>query len=175
MAHETGHTFGLPDLYHFGEEGLHRYVGTFGLMGDCAAKAPGYFAFERWVLGWIDDHQIYCHEAGEVVVALDALETVGGTKAIMVPIDSITVLAVESRKKIGFDQHIPKEGALVYLVHTDRPGGSGPIQVKPGATSDDQFLQDAPMAKGEQYTYKNISIEVVESHKNGDEVKVLVK
>ncbi len=55
-------------------------------MGTQAGNAPGFFAFERWVLGWIDDHQIICHENGETVVELEAIEKVGGTKSIIVPI-----------------------------------------------------------------------------------------
>ena len=174
LAHETGHTFGLPDLYHFGSDSLNRYVGTFGLMGTCDAHAPGYFAFERWILGWLDDDQIYCHENGEAIVELQAIEKNGGTKAIVVPIDSTTALAVESRRKIGFDEK-SREGALVYLVDTELPGGSGPIRVKPGVKSAYEFLQDAPMVEGDKYSYDNIDIEVLKSNKNSDEIKVSVK
>lgn len=173
LAHETGHTFGLPDLYHFGDEGWNRYVGTFGLMGTCDAHSPGYFAFERWILGWIDDDQIYCHENGEAVIEIEAIEKIGGTKAIIVPIDSTTALAVESRRKIGFDEKA-REGALVYLIDTKLSGGSGPIQVKPGVKSKYEFLQDAPMFKGETYSYKNIIVEVLDSNKNSDKVKVTI-
>lgn len=86
LAHETGHTLGLPDLYDFEGENQLRSVGIFGIMGTQAGNAPGFFAFERWVLGWIDDHQIICHENGETVVELEAIEKVGGTKSIIVPI-----------------------------------------------------------------------------------------
>ncbi|MEZ4850509.1 MAG: hypothetical protein R3B93_18235 [Bacteroidia bacterium] len=172
--HEMGHTFGLPDLYHFGSEGWNRYVGTFGLMGTINGNAPGYFAFERWILGWIDDDQIYCHENGEVVVELEALEKSGGTKALVVSLDSTRALVVESRRKIGFDKKT-REGALVYLVNTALPGGSGPIQVKPGVKSEYEFLQDAPMIKGETYTFENVIVEVVESNKHSDKIKVIVK
>jgi M6 family metalloprotease-like protein len=174
LAHETGHTFGLPDLYHFGSDSLHRYVGTFGLMGTCAAHSPGYFAFERWVLGWIDDDQIYCHEGGEITMEIEAIENPGGTKALMVPVDSTSALVVESRRQIGFDKK-GKEGALVYLVNTALPGGSGPIQVKPGVQSAYEFLQDAPMVKGDTYSFRNIFMEVLESNEDSDKVKVVVQ
>ena len=174
LAHETGHTFGLPDLYDFEGENQLRSVGTFGIMGTQAGNAPGYFAFERWVLGWIDDHQVVCHESGETIVELEAIEKVGGTKAIMVPIDSTSALVVESRRKIGFDKRT-REGALVYMVNTALPGGSGPIQVRPGFKSEYQFLQDAPLKEGETYAFKNISVEVIDSNKEIDKVKVTVK
>jgi len=173
LAHETGHTFGLPDLYLFEGENTLSSVGTFGIMGTSAGNAPGYFAFERWVLGWLDDTQIVCHESGEVVVEIEAIEKTGGTKALIVPIDSTSALLVESRRKIGFDKKT-REGALVYLVNTSLAGGSGPIQVRPGFESEFQFLQDAPMAKGDTYTYKNISVEVLESNASSDKVKVKI-
>jgi M6 family metalloprotease-like protein len=174
LAHETGHTFGLPDLYLFDGENSLSSVGTFGIMGTQAGNAPGYFAFERWVLGWIDDEQIYCHDRGEVKIEIEAIENKGGTKAVMVPIDSTSALVVESRRKIGFDKKT-KEGALVYLVNTSLPGGSGPIQVRPGFESEYKFLQDAPLNEGEIYTYKNISIEVLETKASSDRLKVVVK
>jgi len=175
LAHETGHTFGLPDLYHFGSEGWNRYVGTFGLMGTTDSKAPGYFAFERWILGWIDDNQIYCYDGSESVIEIDALEMIGGTKAVIVPIDSTSALVVESRRKIGFDKNAPKEGALVYIVNTAQPGGNGPIQVKPGVKSEFEFLQDAPLEKGDTYRFQNIFIEVLESKEYSDRIKVVAK
>jgi len=173
LAHETGHTFGLPDLYDFEGENQLKSVGTFGIMGTQVGNAPGFFAFERWVLGWIDDNQIICHKSGETLVELEAIENVGGTKAVMTPIDSTTALVVESRRKIGVDVKT-REGALVYLVNTALPGGSGPIQVRPGFKSEYKYLQDAPLKKGETYTYKNITVEVIDSNKKSDKVKVTI-
>ncbi len=173
LAHEMGHTFGLPDLYHFGNEKWNKYVGTMGLMGVCDAKAPGYFAFERWVLGWIDDDQIYCHESGEVTVEIEAIEKTGGTKAVVVSIDSTTALVVESRRKLGFDKHMPKEGALVYVVNTALPGGSGPIQIKPGVDNG-KMMEDAPMLEGDIYSYENVLISVLKSNADSDIVHIKV-
>ncbi|MEO0472581.1 MAG: hypothetical protein AAF206_23395, partial [Bacteroidota bacterium] len=55
------------------------------------------------------------------------------------------------------------------------PGGKGPIRVKPGVKSEYEFLQDAPMAAGDTYNYENIDIEVLQSNRNGDKIKVVVK
>ncbi|MEM7572740.1 MAG: hypothetical protein AAF433_07560 [Bacteroidota bacterium] len=172
LPHETGHSLSLPDLYHFGQDSLNRYVGTFGLMGTCDAKAPGYFAFERWMLGWIDDHQIYCHDNGEAVVDLTAMEISGGTKAIMVPLSKTTALVIESRRKIGVDHNMVKEGALVYVVDTALEGGSGPIRVKPGVDNGNNLLEEAPMLVGDIYSYQNVSVEVVEANTRGDKLKI---
>ena len=175
LAHETGHSLSLPDLYHFGSENLNRYVGTFGLMGTCDAKAPGYFAFERWMLGWLDDTQIFCHDSGDAIVDITAIEKIGGTKALIVPVDSTTALVIESRRKIGFDHNMIKEGALAYVINTALSGGNGPIQVKPGAENVNNLLEDAPMTAGDTYTFQNISIQVLDSNPDGDKIQVKVK
>ncbi|WP_111684611.1 metallopeptidase domain-containing protein [Winogradskyella tangerina] len=91
LAHETGHTFGLPDLYDFEGENQLKSVGTFGIMGTQAGNAPGYFAFERWVLGWIDDNQVICHKSGVTTSELSAIEKIGGIKAIITSIDSVNL------------------------------------------------------------------------------------
>ncbi|MGF1532745.1 MAG: hypothetical protein ACFCUI_03525 [Bernardetiaceae bacterium] len=174
LAHEIGHTFGLPDLYDFEGENQLKSVGTFGIMGTQAGNAPGYFAFERWVLGWIDDGQIICHEGSETVAELEAIENIGGTKAVMALLDSTTALVIESRRKIGVDVKT-QEGALIYLVNTALPGGSGPIQVRPGFKSEYKYLQDAPLKKGETYTFKHITVELIHSTKSSDKVKVITK
>ena len=143
-------------------------------MGRCDAKAPGYFAYERWMLGWLDDSQIYCHDNGEAVVEVKAIETRGGTKAIIVPLDSTSALVIESRRKIGFDQELEKDGVLVYLINTALQSGNGPIQLKPGADNGNELMEDAPMKEGDTYTFQNISVEVLESRGNSDRIRVKV-
>ena len=175
LAHESGHSLSLPDLYHYGPDDINRYVGTFGLMGRCDAKAPGYFAFERWMLGWLDDSQIYCHDDGEAVVDLKAIESTGGLKAIIAPLDSTRALVVESRRKIGFDRNMVKEGALVYVINTRLASGNGPIQVKPGVDKGNDLMDDAPMTKGDTYTFQNVSVEVLEAKVDGDKIRIHVK
>jgi len=137
-------------------------------------NALGHFAFKRWVLGWLDNGKIYCHHNREAIIEIEAIENAGGTKAVMVPIDSTSALMVESRRKIGFDKKT-REGALVYLVNTSLPGGSGPIQVRPRFDSEFKFLQDAPKATGDRYTFKNIALEVVESTAKSDKNHIRIE
>lgn len=109
------------------------------------------------------------------MVDVEAMENIGGTKAIMVPIDSTSALVVESRRKIGVDHRLKKEGALVYLIDTSWGTGSGPIQVKPGVDKGDEFMQDAPMQEGDTYTYQNISVKVLKARAKGDKIQVTVQ
>ncbi|TDC25970.1 peptidase M6 [Streptomyces sp. 8K308] len=65
LAHETGHTLGLPDLYLFEAPpddpgNWDATVGGWDLMGLISGQAPEYFAWHRWQLGWLGDRQVVC-------------------------------------------------------------------------------------------------------------------
>jgi M6 family metalloprotease-like protein len=63
LAHETGHVFDLPDLYHRPTDGKgdwDTYVGDWDLMGSQFGLAPDLFAWHKWRLGWLDAHQVVC-------------------------------------------------------------------------------------------------------------------
>lgn len=174
LNHEMGHTMTLPDLYAYEDNGDgHRFVGTFGLMGLISGNAPEFFAIERWQLGWLDDGQIVCQTSGERTTALSAIEQVGGTKAVVVPTGGKTAVIVESRRALGFDTAIRKEGALVYTIDTATASGFGPIQVVP-VRADDPMRDQSPLAVGESFTLCNVTITVTEARADGDTVRVTV-
>lgn len=179
LNHETGHIMSLPDLYAYeydtsNYEDQHRFVGGFSLMGYIDGNAPELFAFERWQLGWLDDNQIYCHQTGDAIVTLSAIETAGGTKAVMVPISDAKAVVVESRRALGYDQNIVKAGALVYLVNTSVSSGQGPILVYP-ALENDPYREQSPLAAGESVTVEGVTITVLEATEEGDTVQVAVE
>nr|WP_199806886.1 MULTISPECIES: M6 family metalloprotease domain-containing protein [unclassified Streptomyces] len=63
LAHETGHVFDLPDLYHRPVDGKgdwDTYVGDWDLMGSQFGLAPDLFAWHKWKLGWLDPRQVVC-------------------------------------------------------------------------------------------------------------------
>lgn len=171
LAHEMGHSLGLPDLYSYSNSDIHRYAGDFGIMGHISAQAPGFFAYERWLLGWLDDSQIYCHSSGTIAVELEQLGSEGGLKSLLVPLSYTESIVIESRRRTGFDSSMPKEGVLVYVVDTSAERGGGPINVKPNAKSG-SMKQNAPMITGNIYTYQNVTIEVIESRPSSDIVLV---
>lgn len=173
LNHEMGHTMTLPDLYAYEGDDGHRFVGSFGLMGLISGAAPEFFAIERWQLGWLDDGQMVCQTRGEVTTALSAIEQAGGTKGVMVPMGGKTAVVVESRRALGFDTAIHKEGALVYTIDTATPSGYGPIQVLSNHPNDPMYDQ-APLAVGESFTLCHVTITVVEARPDGDTVRVTV-
>ncbi|RME87681.1 MAG: hypothetical protein D6770_08780 [Anaerolineae bacterium] len=182
LNHEMGHSLSLVDLYAFDATwenqsddpyAASRFTGIWSLMNDIGQKAPEYFAFERWQLGWLDDEQISCQTSGERTTTISAIEREGGTKAVMVPLGKTSALVVESRRAMGYDKAIPKEGALVYVVDTSIRTGYGPIQVLP-IRSDDPLFENAPLAKGESLTYCGITVTNVKADANSDEVQVSI-
>lgn len=63
LAHETGHVFDLPDLYHRPVDGKgdwDTYVGDWDLMGSQFGLSPDLFAWHKWKLGWLDPRQVVC-------------------------------------------------------------------------------------------------------------------
>jgi M6 family metalloprotease-like protein len=67
LAHETGHVFDLPDLYHRPSDGKgdwDTYVGDWDVMGSQFGLAPEFFGWHKWKLGWLDPRQVICAQGG---------------------------------------------------------------------------------------------------------------
>lgn len=178
LNHETGHIMGLPDLYAYqfdssNYDNQHRFVGGFGLMGFIDGNAPEFFAFERWQMGWLDDEQIICQTDGEQTVTLTAIESIGGIKAVIIPISETKVVVVESRRRLGYDANLVKEGALIYTIDTSIYSGEGPLVVYP-ILENDPYRDQSPLAVGESFTIDGVTITVIEATNEGDVVQVTV-
>jgi immune inhibitor A len=131
IAHELGHTLGLPDDYQtFGGTG-HQYrrwnVGCWDLMGGgswgCGTgpKQTGYGPthfgpFHQTTLGWLDVDAI-APGSGATEVTLEPVQSAQG-RALKVPLsdDGAEYLLVEYRRRVGFDLDLPAEGVLVWHV-----------------------------------------------------------
>ncbi|MET8858851.1 M6 family metalloprotease domain-containing protein [Streptomyces sp. NPDC004579] len=79
LAHETGHVFDLPDLYHRPADGKgdwDTYVGDWDLMGSQFGLAPDLFGWHKWRLGWLEPRQVACVlGSGTTRLTLEPLET----------------------------------------------------------------------------------------------------
>ena len=162
VSHELGHLFGLPDLYSFQDST--DTVDYFSIMNKAAVGGIGYFGWERFILGWLDDPQIICHKAGEVVGNLVPLTKKNGLKIITVPISTSEVLVVENRTKEGIDKMIPNPGIIAYVVDSSIEGGKNPIKV---------LNNKKPIKIGSSFVYNNVKIEVLKK-KGKNNVKVSV-
>ncbi|MGI5377168.1 M6 family metalloprotease domain-containing protein [Streptomyces sp. CA-251387] len=181
VAHETGHTFGLPDLYAFDTgTDMHRHVGGWDVMGKIGGKGPQYFAWHSWKLGWTPDTQVVCRAtAGSDTVYLSAVEYGSYTKMAVIKTSPTTAYVVESRRGVHADTDVCSTGALVYKVDTSVSTGSGPIRVmdaNPNATpsSGCHPLDDAPYWVGQSFTDRaaGVKIEVTAADGYGETVRI---
>ncbi|NUR44484.1 MAG: M6 family metalloprotease domain-containing protein [Streptomyces sp.] len=187
LAHETGHVFDLPDLYHRPADGKgdwDTYVGDWDLMGSQFGMAPDLFGWHKWKLGWLEPRQVACVQRptrltleplsagpGTPVGGRAAFGLGRGTKLAVVRTGPDSALAFEARGPAGNDAGTCKEGVLVYRVRAGAASGGGPIQVIDAHPHTEACwegsvyppLADAPVALGESFTVP------------GDDVRVKVK
>ncbi|POX64788.1 peptidase M6 [Streptomyces sp. Ru62] len=189
LAHETGHVFDLPDLYHRPVDGKgdwDTYVGDWDLMGSQFGLAPDLFAWHKWRLGWLDPRQVVCVRgttptrltleplaAAPGVPVPGAGDTPGfglghGVKLAVVRTGPETALAFEARDAAGNDRASCRQGILVYRVRGAAESGDGPIQVVDAHPRTEACwensvyapLADAPVSLGESFTVPGEGVKV---------------
>ncbi|MFF3844682.1 M6 family metalloprotease domain-containing protein [Streptomyces sp. NPDC002328] len=189
LAHETGHVFDLPDLYHRPTDGKgdwDTHVGDWDLMGSQFGLAPDLFAWHKWKLGWLEPRQVVCVRSGEPArltleplgagpgtpVTLPSRSPAfglgGGVKLAVVRTGADSVLAFEARGPVGNDGSACRAGILVYRVHSGEASGGGPVEVidahpRTEACWEDSVyppLADAPVALGETFTVPGEDVRV---------------
>ncbi|MGP3980156.1 M6 family metalloprotease domain-containing protein [Streptomyces sp. KR80] len=178
-AHETGHTFGLPDLYAFTGE-THRYVGGWDVMGNIAGHAPQYLGWHSWKLGWTRDRQVAClAEPGRRTVRLTPVERPGGTKIAVIRTGETTAYVAESRRARGNDPHPCSTGVLIYKVDSATQTGDGPIRVMPATPATTPPAGCGPLdvgayGKGQSFTdpATGVRIDVLAGSRSGDTVRI---
>ncbi|WP_460066065.1 M6 family metalloprotease domain-containing protein [Streptomyces sp. YKOK-I1] len=189
LAHETGHVFDLPDLYHRPVDGKgdwDTYVGDWDLMGSQFGLAPDLFGWHKWKLGWLAPRQVVCvREAGPTRLTLEPLGagpgvpvtgTSGapafglgdGAKLAVVRTGPGSVLAFEARGPLGNDHAACRSGILVYRISGDAQSGRGPVEVIDAHPRTEACwessvyppLADAPVALGENFTVPGTGVQV---------------
>ncbi|MDO0927563.1 M6 family metalloprotease domain-containing protein [Streptomyces sp. TG1A-8] len=189
LAHETGHVFDLPDLYHRPVDGKgdwDTFVGDWDLMGSQFGLSPDLFAWHRWRLGWLDPRQVMCvRGAGPTRFTLEPLAAGpgvpvrgaagapafglgNGTKLAVVRTGADSALAFEARGPAGNDRATCRQGVLVYRVRTGAESGGGPIEVVDAHPRTEACwensvyppLADAPVGSGESFTVPGEGVRV---------------
>ncbi|MFD9222941.1 M6 family metalloprotease domain-containing protein [Streptomyces sp. NPDC060064] len=168
LAHETGHAFDLPDLYHRPTDGKgdwDTYVGDWDVMGSQFGLAPDLFAWHKWKLGWLDQRAVRCVQKSELITLepVDAARAPGGslgTRLAVVRTGEDTALAIEARGSTGNDRETCTEGVLLYRVQAETASGGGPVEVVDTHPATEACwdrsvyppLADAPLGVGETFT-----------------------
>uniref|UniRef100_A0AAU2W4C2 M6 family metalloprotease domain-containing protein n=1 Tax=Streptomyces sp. NBC_00008 TaxID=2903610 RepID=A0AAU2W4C2_9ACTN len=185
LAHETGHVFDLPDLYHRPSDGKgdwDTYVGDWDVMGSQFGLAPDLFGWHKWKLGWLDDRQVVCVQGDRVLtlVPMAAVPVPGasiGTRLAVIRTGEGSAVAIEARSATGNDRSTCSEGVLLYRIRNETPSGGGPVDVidtHPGTDACwDQSvyppLADAPLRVGETFSVPggHTTIEVADRTPSG--------
>ncbi|MEV6803208.1 M6 family metalloprotease domain-containing protein [Streptomyces sp. NPDC051132] len=189
LAHETGHVFDLPDLYHRPADGKgdwDTHVGDWDLMGSQFGLAPDLLAWHKWRLGWLDPRQVVCvRGATPARLTLEPLaagpgvpvrDTAGapafglghGVKLAVVRTGPDSALAFEARGAAGADRAVCRQGILVYRVRGGAPSGDGPVRVVDAHPRTEACwensvyppLADAPVFLGESFTVPGEDVRV---------------
>ena len=178
LAHETGHVFDLPDLYHRPEDGKgdwDTHVGDWDVMGSQFGLSPDLFGWHKWKLGWLSSDQVTCVQgATPRMVTLEATDTQPtpgatlGTRLAVVRTGPDTVLAVEARSDAGNNSETCTEGVLVYRVRGGAASGDGPVEVVDAHPATEACgdrsvyppLADAPLEEGETLTVPGAGVRV---------------
>ena len=167
MAHETGHLFGLHDLYTILPQ-----EGTFGewdLMSmNWTTRAIELNSWNRYITGWLTESQIDCLDANTISAnvltrkLVPLVEKISGQKAQLIKLSDSKILVMEYRTTGGFDV-IPEqeEGVLIYVVDMTIKSIKGGWQVQRRTGSTKSNFADAALRAGDKIIVSGITIEVI--------------
>ena len=176
-VHEMGHLLGLTDVRDVTDPTRQdsSYLGIYELMN--APIAPELLAWQRWLLGVLDDDQVDCYSGIDEGVSW--LRPVASRsdkpKMAVMPISKYKALVVESRRNTGYDTQLaPKsEGLIAYVVDTTIPYTKSGMWLVPAPDSKDAvWRRDAALASGQRITYGGWTVEVLESGEFGELVSI---
>ncbi|MES9806717.1 M6 family metalloprotease domain-containing protein [Streptomyces cinereoruber] len=188
LAHETGHVFDLPDLYHRPEDGKgdwDTHVGDWDVMGSQFGLSPDLFGWHKWKLGWLSPAQVACVQGPESrIVALEPTDAPAGdggtlgTRLAVVRTGPDSVLVVEARGDTGNNAETCTEGVLVYRVRGTTASGDGPVEVVDAHPRTEACwersvyppLADAPLEEGETLTVPGSGVRVEVMDRSGSDV-----
>ena len=184
-SHELAHNLGLADLYpytvnrHFvptiPPEGKRWRHVELGLMGLSAAvpvddRDPSGFthasemlAWTRRQLGWLDDDQIHCIDETTATVNLSPVADPGdGIAMAAVPLSAHELIVVESRRRIGYDEHAAVGDGAVVVYTVDAGLSSGDLPIKLAGDTGRGHTDESPiLTVGESVTVRGYTITVI--------------
>ena len=186
LLHETGHLFGLPDLYLFNSTDWLEPAGAWDIMCDLDL-GQHFLGWHKYKLGWLDESQLFYLKSGEVSLPLTPFESAEGVKMLVLPSENkSTVYVVEIGQPLGANQEYRDKGILVYTVDAAVETGKRPVSVVSGLdespdaneTSKYGVLCLAYLAAGETQTFglqDGKEIEITNEEQLGSNFQVTAK
>ncbi len=114
FAHETGHIFGLPDLYDTDDNSAG--LGFWSLMAAGnwnSQSSPAHMsAWEKERLGWLNAELLTSAQAALPIHAIEQTP-----EAFRIDIGNGEYFLLENRQQVGFDKHLKTCGLAIYHVH----------------------------------------------------------
>ena len=166
MAHETGHLFGLHDLYRIpaGEESF----GAWDLMKDSwTTHAVELTAWHRHVLDWISETAIECIDMRQSkglsrTLSLGPLTNASTAekRAAFLRLDEHRVAVLEYRTDSKYDRVSVHAGVLVYIVDQQTRGNKGGWRIIRPSRSVERDFRDATVQIGESVTFNGVTVSV---------------
>ncbi len=175
MAHETGHLFGIYDLYTIDTPSVY---GDWDIMSNNWGDTLELNSWNRYTQGWLTDSQIRCLELNQLTTPVEITinplnQRNTDMKAAMIRLSDTEILVAEVRRNGGYDKfNSMHEGVLVYKVDLTVPSIKGGYQVqrRPGSVQPN-FL-DALLKRGDKLRVGNVQIEVISTGANGDVIRI---
>lgn len=169
FVHETGHTFGLPDVYpgrpNYPPENPSRHflrAGSWDVMSS-AGNATGFFGWHRHKMGWLDTHRKTYFESGTHEIVLTRLSSCCGTSMAVIPVgmaeNPSKVFVVELAEPVikftnsdliraSIFEMSENDGVLIYSVDATKPTKADPFIVYSKAL---ESVQQAPFTTGSSF------------------------
>jgi M6 family metalloprotease-like protein len=187
-AHEFGHVLGLA---HVGSSrGSSQTMNAHDLMGNQDGPYRELSGWMRFIIGWLDDSQVYCQDVENLttneisLVPLSDLKS--GIKLVVIPTSVDSAIIIDSRRPTKFSCDIPNlpSGVLVYTYDaklgnqsyflTAQYPNNRPKVFKCPQNERMEFYPDALLHKGDSIQVGNYQISVVSSG-NFDQIRIKKK
>ena len=181
LLHEAGHLWGLIHPFRTGGEswGSPGYP-KFSAMANGRSSAPEFLAWEKFVLGWFREDQVACLSAPTqesfTIKVSDLAPNTPGIKMFTIKLSDNEVIVLESRKVSQDSQIGPDEaGIFAYHVNADILTNLGTAKVIYRDNPPTSGWYPSTLVKGNTATFRNYTIEVLDSDSTGEVVKVTIK
>lgn len=184
LVHETGHLFGLPDLYPGGGGADDSAVGCWSIMSDIF-RSVSFLGWDRHKNGWLDpSREVFVASPGRQTFHLAPFTASQGVSMVVLPADdakkpSQVVVLEMAQPVLGTNGQQAGEGVLMYSVDASVPTLESPVRVLANHEGRDPSFGNlfrAPFGVGEATTQRvgnaTVTLRVVGRNGSGFDVEV---